>query len=165
MDTNTPASTASDSEAALVGQIREVAVQAAELAACLALRGSRIAATAAPSQTTLADLAAMGRSVADQARSTSQAILLLTTLATSPAAQPATTETVKLLRHADEWTTMLDRQIKTAVEIHALICSELSDRAAIAEEWNAEPNQQLRSPYAARTLATHARTLRDSVAS
>ncbi|MGO9901082.1 MAG: hypothetical protein ACLP0J_15630 [Solirubrobacteraceae bacterium] len=163
MDTNTPATAAS--EAALLGQIREVAVQTAELAACLAQRGTRIAATADPSQTTLADLATAGRSVADQARSTSEAILLLTTLATSPGAQPATTDTLKRLRHADEWTTMLDHQIKTAVEIHALICAELSDRAAVAEEWNAEPNEQLRSSCAARILATQARILRDSVSS
>ncbi len=156
MDSNTPASTASD--AALLGHIREVAVQSAELAACLAQRGTRIAVTADPSQTTLVDFAAMGRSVADQARATNAAILLLTTPATSPAAQPATTDTVKRLRHADEWTTMLKHQIKTAIEIHALICAELSDRAAVAEECNAEQNQQLRrrSPCAARTLATHA---------
>ncbi len=164
MDTNTFAS--ADSDAALLGQIRAEVRQAAELAACLAQRGTRIAATADPSQTTLANLAAMGRSVADQARATSEAILLLLPApATSPTAQPATADAVTRLRHADEWTTMLDCQIKTAVEIHALICAELSDRAAVAEEWNAEPDQQLRSAYAARTLATHARMLRDSVSS
>lgn len=163
MDTKTPTSTASD--AALLAQIRTDAVEAAELAACLALRGNRIAATADPSQTTLADLGAAGQSVADQARSTSEAILLLTTPAISPAAQPSPADTVKRLRHALEWATMLDCQIKTAVKIHALICAELSDRAAVAEEWNAETNAQLSSPASARTLATHARILRDSVSS
>ncbi len=95
MDTKTLASAAS--EAALLAQIRTDVRQAAELAACLALRGNRIAATADPSQTTLDDLAAAGQSVADQARSTSEAIFLLTTPATSPSAQPSTADTVKQL--------------------------------------------------------------------
>ncbi|MGO9901359.1 MAG: hypothetical protein ACLP0J_17135 [Solirubrobacteraceae bacterium] len=83
MDTNTHASAAPD--AARLGQIRTDVLEAAELAEDLALRGSRIAAAADPSQTTLADLAAAGRNVADQARSSSEVILLLLRApATSP---------------------------------------------------------------------------------
>jgi len=130
MDTNTSAPAAS-AEAALVDQIRADVRGAAELAGCLALRGTQIATTAAPSQTTLANLAAAGQSVADQARSTSEAIFLLTRPATNPAGQPAAEDTVTRLRYAGEWATMLHCQIKTAVKIHALICAELSDRAAI----------------------------------
>lgn len=155
----------SASEAAVLRQIRTDVRHAAELAACLALRASRIAATADPSQRTLADLATAAQSVADQVRSTSAAILqLLQAPPTSPAAQPPTTDTVKRLTHANEWARILNLQIKIAIKIYALICAELSDRAAVAEEWNTEPGKRP-SPAIARTLATHARTLRDSVSS
>ncbi|MGO9901358.1 MAG: hypothetical protein ACLP0J_17130 [Solirubrobacteraceae bacterium] len=60
---------------------------------------------------------------------------------------------------------MLDSQLKTAVNIYALICTKLSDRAAVAEEWNTDPNEQPPSAASARTLATHARMLRDSISS
>ncbi len=128
------------------------------------MRGSRIAA-ADPSNTTLADLAATGQHLADQARSSSEAILLLPAPTTSPTPQPAAADTAKQLTQAGNWATMLDYQLKSAVNIHALICTKLSDRAAAAEEWKTDPNQQLRSPASARTLATHARMLRDSVSS
>ncbi len=164
MDTNTPAP-AAPAEAALFDQIRADVRGAAELAVCLALRGTQIASTAAPGQTTLANLAAAGQSVADQARSSSEAIFLLTTPATSPAGQLATEETVTRLRHAGEWAKMLHCQLDAAVTIHAVICAELSDRAAVAEEWTAQTDEQLRSPASARTLATFARMLTDSVSS
>ncbi len=163
MKTNTPTLAASD--AALLAQIRTDASRAAELVACLAQRATQIAATADPSQTTLANLVATAQSVADQARSASEAILMLTTPATNPGDQPPTEDTVERLAYAGEWATMLRRQLNAAVNIHALICAELSDRAAVAEEWNAKTNEQPPSPANARTLATYARLLRDSAAS
>ncbi len=156
---------ADQTNAALLEQIRTHVRHAAELASYLALHGTRIAAVADSSQTTLTDLAAAGRSVADQARATSEAIILLTAPATSQslAAQPATAGTVVRLRHAEQFVAMLDCQIQTAVRIHALICAELSDRCAVAEEWNADSSEQPPSPLRARTLAIHARILLDSL--
>ncbi len=164
MEMNAPAS--ATPQPALVGQIRTDVRRAAEIAACLALRGTQIAAAADPGQTTLVDLAAAGRFVADQARSTSETILLLLEApATSPAPAAAAADTAKRLTHARESAAMLDLQLTTALRIHALICTELSDRAAVAEEWNADPNRQAQSRASARTLATAARMLTDLVSS
>jgi hypothetical protein len=165
--TTSIARSANQANAALLEQIRKDVRHAAELAAYLALHGTSIAAVADPSQTTLTDLAAAGRSVADQARATSEAIILLTAPATSQslAAQPATASTVVRLGHAEQFVAMLECQIQTAVRIYALIRAELSDRCAVAEEWNADSSEQLPSPASARALAIHVRMLLDSLSS
>ncbi len=145
--------------AALLQKIQADVCKAAELADYLALRGTQLAA-AAPRQTTLADLRAAGRSVADLARSTSDGILLLLQdNQPGPPSHPG--DTLERLKSASEWATTLDLQLKTAVAIHARICSELSNRAAVAEEWIPEGSQP--QAAGARVLAQHARMLRDSV--
>ncbi len=166
-DRDTDTDTSGLPDEALLDRIRTNVRHADELATFLAQRGTKIAAVAAPGETTLTDLAAAARSVADMARATSQAILLLLTPEEGTSAAPSTASEISArMRRGDDWAATLDLQLKTAVRIHALICAELSDRAAIAEEWNADPNAQPPSPPGgARVLAEHARMLRDSVSS
>lgn len=163
--THTPSrATTGTSDAARLDQIRAEVSQAANLAVCLAERGQRVARGVPPAETVIRDLAAAGNSIAAQARATSAAIiLLLSEPAPDPALASATADTIVRIREAERWAIMLDTQIKTAVRIHALICAELSDRSAVAEEWTASSEAERTPPTSACALATQARMLRDSI--
>lgn len=151
MDTDAHALAAPN--AAHLETIRSDIERAAELASCLAVRGTELAAAAGPDQTVLADLAAAARAVAEIARSTSAAIMLLLQAApdSRPSAQPTATDSDATLSYAGAWAAKLDLQLQTAVKIHALICTELANHAAIAEEWSTERSES--QPMPARVLA------------
>ena len=158
MSPNPPASTAAD--AALLKRLRVDARDAAALTTHLADRGAELAAGAHPPQPALADLAAAGRSLAHTARSTCDRILRLLDMAAADAPSHAQTgDGPALIALAGEAAAILDVQLRTAVRLHALIYSELSNRAAVAEEWHGTTRQH---QAGSRLLAERARILTDA---
>jgi hypothetical protein len=149
-------------DTARLDQIKAELARASQLILDLATQSTQMVELADPQHATLAQLAAAARSLGQQARWSSKAVVLLLTPPVGFASGQGGETAAERIRHAGEWAQLLERQLVLAVKLQALICSTLSDHVALAEEWSTGSEHRVPG-LDARTLAEHARMFRRSV--